>query len=109
MLPVPCHITNGDEERYGVTLINSFTKGLPHDNLGIVLPAAWQALLKALTSKLDSDFEAIPLGGTIKFKNPQSGLWKDLESADTASFNFPPAPRFNSARSVLRFVLPCWG
>src|SRR6478672_5628106 len=46
---------NGDDSRYP-TRIASFTKTLPHDRLGHVEPAAYDALLRALASGESSAF-----------------------------------------------------
>jgi hypothetical protein len=42
--------------------IANFSKGLPHNELGEVDPAAYDALLVALASGDPADFEAIPRG-----------------------------------------------
>src|ERR1700730_16755878 len=43
-IPTPPHISNGDEKLYP-NFIGSYTQGLPHDSLGEVVPAAYQALV----------------------------------------------------------------
>jgi len=48
-LPLPSYPTNGDEAAY-LTAIASFTKGLPHNDLGEGEPTAYAALLNALTA-----------------------------------------------------------
>src|SRR6516164_3395060 len=58
-------ISNGDEEAYA-SRIASFTKGLPHNDLGEVDLNAYNAYLQALNSGNWADFEAIPLGGAAK-------------------------------------------
>src|SRR5258706_571709 len=70
--PLPAHPTKGDEARYATTRIGSYPKGLPHNALGEVDPAAYAALLGALASGRPADFEAIPMGGAGKFADPQS-------------------------------------
>ena len=42
--------------------IGNFCKGLPQDEHGVVQAAAYEQLLKAITSGDPTDFEAIPLG-----------------------------------------------
>jgi hypothetical protein len=81
LLP-PTHRTNGDEERYFNKIAN-FSKGLPHDVLGEVNLTAYTGLISALTSGAAADFEAIQLGGTLKFSNPQSSYAYCLEGADS--------------------------
>lgn len=76
--PVPFHVNNGDETRYASTRIASYSKGLPHDELGHVLPSAYDAYLKALATGSQADFEAIPIAGARKLVNPARLIWKDL-------------------------------
>jgi len=78
----PNHPTNGDEEAY-FNKIGSYSKGLPHDGLGGVTLTAYNSLIAALTSGNASDFEAIPLGGTLKLSNPQSSYAYCLEGVDS--------------------------
>src|SRR5207302_3487962 len=59
---------NGDEQLYP-NRIASFTKGLPHNQLGEVDGNAYNALLRALRSGSASDFEAILLGAAVKLLN----------------------------------------
>lgn len=91
---------NGDEDSYGGTRIGNYTKGLPHNNLGEVQPAAYAALLRALASGLNADFEAVPLGGVRPQRNPQSGLAFDLEGPDAQSLAMRPPPRTDSAEQA---------
>jgi hypothetical protein len=98
--PLPTHPTNGDEERYATTRIGSFTKGLPHNALGEVDPAAYTALLHALRSGQPADFEAIPLGGMAKLFGPQGAYAYVLEGADSGRLTTRPAPAFSSAEQA---------
>lgn len=102
--PHPDQISNGDENRFP-NYIGNFTKGLPHDSTtGEVDPEAYQALLKALNSAEDADFEAIPFGfgppGARKFVSPQAGLAYDLEGPDAGALTMSPAPRVDSAQAA---------
>ncbi|MGA8733482.1 MAG: vanadium-dependent haloperoxidase [Terriglobales bacterium] len=81
LLP-PKHPTNGDEERY-FNKIASYSKGLPHDVLGEVKLGAYTSMITALSSGAASDFEAIEVGGTLKFSNPQSAYAYCLEGSDS--------------------------
>lgn len=94
--PLQQHPDNGDERRYE-NRIASNSKCLPHDDLGHVDPNAYHSLLAALDSGLPSDFEAIPLGGTVKLANPQASYTFDLEGFDSHDPHFPAAPAFSSA------------
>ncbi len=55
---------NADETIFPQAL-GSYTKGLPHDDRGVVDPAAWTAFIKAMNSGLKADFDQIPMGGTV--------------------------------------------
>lgn len=59
-------LANGDEELYPGR-IASYSKGLPHNDTGEVDLNAYNLFIQALNSGLESDFEAIPLGGSAKF------------------------------------------
>jgi hypothetical protein len=86
---------NGDELLYA-SRIGNFTKGLPHQANGEVVPAAYNALLDALRTGQNSKFEQIPLGGARKLTSPQSGYAYDLEGRDAFSFIQKPPPKFAS-------------
>jgi hypothetical protein len=58
-------------------------------------PAAYNALLAALSSGNPADFEAIPLGGVRPLRNPQAGLAFDLEGPDSHHLAMRPAPRID--------------
>ena len=90
---IPAHPCNGEESAYGGTFVANFTKALPHNSFGEVSPSAYNALLAALTSGNNADFEAIPLGGVRPLRNPQAGLAFDLEGADSHALAIRPAPR----------------
>lgn len=96
--PVVRHPNNGDEARYA-NRIGSYSKGLPHNGLGEVDPAAYSALLRAVTTGAPADFEAIPKGavGGRRLVSPQAGLSFELEGGDAAAFYVRPAPAFASA------------
>src|SRR6185503_16452636 len=55
------HLNNGDESRYA-NKIGSFTKALPHNQLGEVDPLAYATLAKAVQTRNPADWEAIQLG-----------------------------------------------
>jgi hypothetical protein len=56
--PFPDPQNNGDEDRYP-TGFASYSKGLPHNNLGEVDQSAYQKLLQAINSSNPSDFDQI--------------------------------------------------
>ncbi len=106
--PLPAHPTNGDEARYGSTHLGNYSKGLPHNALGEVDPAAYAALLSALESGRPADFEAIPLGGQAKLAGPQSAFAFLLEGADSGSLATPPPPAFSSAEMAGEMAEMYW-
>ena len=106
-LPDTPSLSNGDEELYP-TRIASFSKGLPHNNLGEVDLNAYGAFIQALNSGLWSDFEAIPLGGTAKLANPQAAYCYSLEGADAAALAIPAAPAFSSAQMAGEIAEDYW-
>jgi hypothetical protein len=79
---MPNHPINGDEALYP-NRIGNYSKGLPHNNVGEVDPAAYQSLLQALSSGDPRDFEQIQMGGTAGLVNPQAGLAFDMEGIDS--------------------------
>ncbi|MGH8336686.1 MAG: twin-arginine translocation signal domain-containing protein, partial [Gammaproteobacteria bacterium] len=94
---LPKHLTNNEEEDY--PYVANFSKGLAHNVLGEVDAAAYAAVLRALSTGVASDFEAIPLGGTAKLRNPQAGLAFDLEGPDSHALAIRPAPRIDAAEN----------
>lgn len=108
--PVPCHPNNGDEALYAPVYFASFSKGMPHDDYGHVDPVAYQALLKATSTWVPADFDAIPQapGALRDFTNPQAGLAYVLQGADGHTFRQPPAPTFASAEQAGEMVENYW-
>jgi hypothetical protein len=93
--PLPTIAANGDESAYGGKRIGNFSKGLPHNGLGEVDAAAYNALLFALSTGRVEDFEAIPLGGVRPLRNPLAGIAFDLEGPDSHHLAIRPAPRID--------------
>ncbi|MGB7291480.1 MAG: vanadium-dependent haloperoxidase [Thermodesulfobacteriota bacterium] len=111
-LPLPEHPCNNDEDLYP-NKIGSYSKGLPHDNLGEVDLNAYDLLINALSSGNPDDFEDIPLGcpdETLQRRlvNPQAGLAFDLEGPDSHHLSIPPAPSFSSAEEAGEAVELYW-
>jgi hypothetical protein len=100
-------VSNGDETRYP-NKIASFTKALPQNSLGEVDLNAFNAMTTALSSGLTSDFEAIPLGGTVKLNNPQASYCFSMEGADAWAISIPPAPAFSSAQMAAEIGEDYW-
>ncbi|MGH7793268.1 MAG: vanadium-dependent haloperoxidase [Thermodesulfobacteriota bacterium] len=98
-LPLPDHPCNGDEELYP-NKIASYSKSLPHNNLGEVVLDAYHVLIQALTTGNPVDFEHIPLGGVRKLANPRAAQVFELEGPDSHHLAIPPAPTFSSAEEA---------
>ena len=95
------HASNGDEASLPRHLA-TFSKGLPHDPLGVVDAKAFAVLQRALESGKPHDFESIPLGGFVKLANPQASWSYDLVGVDASQLGMPPAPTFASAEQAGR-------
>lgn len=93
--------TNGDEGLYA-DYRASFTKTLPHDGLGEVEPGAYHALLKALETGENTDFEAVPLspGAARKLANPQGAYKFEMAGRDGQNTYMRAAPAFAGAETA---------
>jgi hypothetical protein len=98
---------NGDEAELPDYLA-SFTKSLPHDDVGIVDPRAYEVLLAALEDGDPNAFESVPLGGYARLANPQAALAFDLLGPDPSQLSVPSAPRFASAQMAGEMVELYW-
>ena len=110
---VPTHLSNGEESDYRnnageLSYIANFHKGLPHNGLGEVVPAAYRTMVSALNTGSAGAFEAISLGLGRKLTNPQAGLAFDLEGPDSHSLAIPPAPRIDSAENAAEMAELYW-
>jgi membrane-associated phospholipid phosphatase len=103
-LPLPPHPVNGDEERYAKKFAN-YSKGLPHNERGEVIPNAYEAMVEAILSK---QMENIPLGGTIKQANPEGAFAFNLEGADSHHLGIPAPPAFASAEEAAEMAEMYW-
>lgn len=101
------HPTNNDESLYA-NKAGNYSKGLPHNSDGTVLPSAYQSLLQALGSGAVVDFNAIQLGGARKQTNPQAGLAFDMEGPDAHALVQPPAPAFASKELAAEMAENYW-
>jgi hypothetical protein len=107
-VPWPDHVNNGEEGDY--PYLANYSKGLPHNDVGEVDPAAYNTLLRALSTQDNQDFERVPAGveNARKLVNPQSGLAFDTEGPDAQSLIIPPAPRIDGARNSAEMVELYW-
>lgn len=99
--------TNGDEGKYG-DYRGSFSKALPHNDLGEVDPVAYGKLLFALETASPAAFEAIPLGGSARLANPQAAYRFELTGADGNGVRIRPAPAFASAETAAEMAEVYW-
>jgi membrane-associated phospholipid phosphatase len=114
--PHPGHPNNGDENDYSNrNYIGNYSKGLPHFDcgdplnlIGEVKPQPYRRMLRALASGQPYFFGRIPLGGTRRLVNPQSGLAFDLEGPDSHALRMPPAPRLDSQEAAGEMVELYW-
>src|SRR5262249_55842443 len=106
-LPLLNHRSNGDEERYP-NKIASYTKCLPHNQLGEVDLDAYQALLNALASGQFAAFEALPVGNQVKLANPLAAYAFELEGADLHQVECRIPPTFNSAETAGEMIELYW-
>jgi membrane-associated phospholipid phosphatase len=105
--PLVLHRSNGDDALYP-NKIGSYTKALPHNQLGEVDSAAYATLVRARESQSPDDFERIELGLGRKLTSPQAGLAMDLEGPDSHQVTMPPPPNFASAETAGEMVELYW-
>ena len=93
--------TNGDEGIYA-DYRASFTKTLPHNEFGEVDPVAYHALLAALSSGENKDFEAVQLAPTAarKLANPQGAYKFEMAGRDAHNTWMRPAPAFAGSETA---------
>ena len=106
-LGFPPQVSNGDETNLP-GYVGNYSKGLPHNALGEVDPAAYQAMLRAVNSGSPADFEAIPLGAARQLTNPQAGLAFALQGPDPACLAQAPAPALRSAEQAAEIAENYW-
>lgn len=104
---------NGDAARFA-DFSCSYSKGLPHDSLGIPNSAAMLSLKNAFATGNASDFANIivgtPGGGpNSKLNGPQVALAFDLQGMDSHATVIPPAPGVASAQTAAEQVEHYWG
>ena len=105
--PLALHPDNGDETLFE-NRIASYSKGLPHNELGEVDPNAYRQLLAALSSAAPAEFEAIPMIGGLKLADPQAAYCFEMEGADSHRLGMLPPPAFSSAWAASEMVELYW-
>jgi hypothetical protein len=107
--PWPEPRSNGDETRYPDRRA-SFSKTLPHDELGEVDPAAFSSLVDALAQGSADNFERLPRAPSAveRLNNPQAAFAYMASGADSASILLPPPPRFDSPEMAAEMAELYW-
>lgn len=106
--PIPDPKSTWEREGYSDHAA-SYTKGLPHDDLGLVDPEAYDALKTAMVSGDPKDFTRIPLGeGTRQLKNPQAAFSFELVGPDSHANVAPEPPSLESAEVAAEMVDCYW-
>ena len=105
--PVGAHPTNGDESRLP-SYAGSFTKGLPHTQLGEVEPGTYETLLYALSTGKQADFEALDRGSGAKLVSPLAAYAFQLEGADSHRLGMDAPFSFTSADQAGEMVELYW-
>jgi hypothetical protein len=106
---VPVGVTNGDEERYP-DLRASFSKTMPHNELGEVDPDAYRRWLEILASGDSAAFERVPRapGAVERLNNPQASYSLNFVGIDSAALPLPPPPAFASHRMAAEMAELYW-
>ena len=103
--------SNNDETDFP-NRIGNYHKGLPHNGLGEVIPAAYTTLLNATTTPTPAEFPLIrtTIGANCgrKLTNPQSGLATDLEGPNPSNMRMRSAPKVNSTEAAAEAVELYW-
>lgn len=103
---LPDQVSNGEENSY--PYVANYSKGLPHDSVGLVDTTAYRLLLRAVGTGRPEDFERIPLGGVRRLVNPQAGLAFHAEGPDSQGLVMPPAPRIDSPQNSSEMAELYW-
>ena len=107
----PSHPDNGDEDLYP-NRIGNYSKGLPHDDLGVVKPFAYTAFVQAMENGTQTALDRIPMGSDPshgrKLVNPCSGIAFEMQGADSHHLAIPPAPALASAEIAGEMVELYW-
>ena len=104
--PPPRLLTNGDDERYPNGL-GSFTKTLPHDDLGHVTESDYAMFRDAVMSGDVEQIDALP-GGPRRLVNPGAAECFGLIGADPQSIDMPAVHSLDSAWQAADAVEVYW-
>ncbi len=98
---------NGDEQRVA-NFAAQYSKGLPHDALGEVDPVAYESMRLACITNIESDWAAVPMGGTAKQVSPQDAVAYQMEGADPTRLRIAVAPAFSSEQRAAEMCEVYW-
>jgi hypothetical protein len=101
--------SNGDEDRYPDQRA-SFSKTMPHDDLGEVDPAAYRHWLAILGSGDPAQFEHAPRDprAVERLNNPQAAYAIDLVGPDATALPLSPPPTFASQATAAEMAELYW-
>lgn len=88
--------------------IASYTKCLPHNDLGEVDSAAFDTLISAIEARDFAAFEHVPLGGSLRLAGPISGLFLGLTGPDSTSIDIETPPSFSSLKLAAEMAELYW-
>lgn len=116
--PLAIQQPNGDEayaDRRG-----NYSKGLPHNERGLVDPVAYLRLFQAMNSGNPADFDAVPIGQepppppfirlnqTRPLTSPQAGLAVEMIGPDPEHLALSAPPKFNSLTNLAEITENYW-
>jgi hypothetical protein len=106
---VPAPVTNGDEDRYPDRRA-SFSKTMPHNDLGEVDPDAYRKWLDILAGGDSAEFECVPRAADAveRLNNPQATFAIDLVGIDSAALSLAPPPAFASQTMAAEMAELYW-
>src|SRR5437879_4084602 len=106
------HPTNGDEELYAKqNFLGNFSKSMPHNSNGLVVPSAYKALLDACAAGTQAAFDAVPAGASplvARFVGPLDGLTFNIEGPDSPDSTSVVPPAIASAAKAAETVELYW-
>jgi hypothetical protein len=102
-------LTNGDEHRYADHRA-SFSKTMPHNDLGEVDPDAYRIWLAIVASGEPAEFERVPraTGAVERLNNPQATYSIDLLGVDPAALSIAVPPSFASRTMATEMTELYW-
>jgi len=105
----PAHLTNGDEDRYPDRRA-SFSKTLPHNDLGEVEPEAYRRWLAILARGDSAEFERAPRDTQAieRLNDPQATYAIDLVGPDPAALPLASPPAFASRQAAVEMAELYW-